>query len=512
MKISPHRILTYLAIGVALSGCVTRRVSRELIEIEKAKKLTTQYLKAHLKDGGVIVFSSWKINKESKQISGEGKSYDFNRKQRSMGKLSISFSEVVVLETNDKSNNPGVATLVFLGASSGVVSFLCLVNPKACFGSCPTFFIEGDTSLRLVAEGFSSSISKSLEETDVDRIGQLLVSGQVQITMKNEALETHMVKQVNLLTVERKPDESVFRDNEGTFYKVKNLQPPAQAEHQGVSVASKIGAQDHNEWFSYADSLNLLEKEEIYLEFDNPGESAAIVLDKRQSLLTTFLFYHSLALTGGATAYYMADMENGNDWLKRRVHIFYNLLGGIEASYQDESGKWQELGTVREAGPIVSDAHLIRLPIVTQKVVHIKLRMTKGLWRIDRVNLASVVSKVEPERIQPVAVLKKNIPDTEALAQLLDRESYLVTFPGDVYTIQYPVRYDIGKEYFLESEGFYVEWMRDEWLKEQDLKLARKMLLRPAAYLKQMAPYFKRVEPMMEEVFWNSRYSNPNEK
>jgi hypothetical protein len=471
MKISLYRILAYLTIGVVLSGCVTRRVSRELIEVEKVKKLTTQYLKAHLKDGGVIVFSSWKINKESKQISGEGKSYDFNRKLQLTGRLSISFSEVVVLETNDKSNNPGVATLVVLGALSSVVSFHCLINPKACFGSCPTFFIEGDTSLRLVAEGFSSSISKSLEETDVDRIGQSLVPGPVQITMKNEALETHMVKQVNLLTVEKKTDEAVFRDNEGAFYKVKKLQPPTQAVHQGVSVVSKIGVQDHTEWFSYADSLNLLEKEEIYLTFDNPGESAALVLDKRQSLLTTFLFYHSLAITGGATAYYMTDMENGNDWLKKRVHIFYNLLGGIEVSYQDENAKWQVLGTVREAGPIAADAHLIRLPVVTQKVLHIKLRMTKGLWRIDRVNLATVLSKAEPERIHPFAVQKNLSPDPEALAQLLDRESYLVTFPGDVYTIQYPVQYDASKEYFLESEGFYVEWMRDEWLKEQDLKL-----------------------------------------
>jgi hypothetical protein len=62
---------------------------------------------------------------------------------------------------------------------------------------------------------------------------------------------------------------------------------------------------------------------------------------------------------------------------------------------------------------------------------------------------------------------------------------------------------------FLESRGYYLEWMRREWIEEQNARAARQLLLDPAAMLRALAPAYKRQEGTMENAFWNSRYVRP---
>ncbi len=508
------RVFLVLIACLCFSGCITPRVSRELVEVEKAKNVNTKYVKIHLHDGFLYVLNSWNINESEKTISGNGNYYDFNRKLIASGGATVSFDKIAVLETNDRSTNPGVATMVIMGIATVPFSLYCLINPKACFGSCPTFYVQNNNSeAKLVAEGFSSSICKAMEERDVDIIDlPFLIDRPAQVIVKNEALETHLVQSINLIAVDKARGGRVFQSTKGIFYSVDTLKKPLKAVFNLKSVRDQISVKDYDEWFSLADSLNLMEKEDIFLEFENPGRETGLVMDKRQSLMTTFLFYHSLSITGEATGFYLATIENGNDRIKKRVEKFFNLLGGIEVAVLDERNRWQTVETVREAGPIVSDMHLIQLPKVKSNVLKVRLRMTKGLWRIDMVNLANTIKEVIPQRIFPASVYKNLSKDEEALAKLLNANEYLVTFPGDVYTINYPVVFESGKEYFIESEGYYIEWMREEWLQHQNLKLARRMLINPSGYLKRIAPAYKAVEPEMEEVFWNSRYTNNHEK
>jgi len=515
-KIVLGQILIGLFICQHFSGCVstTERVSRELIEIEKVKSISDKYVKIHLQDGFLCVMNSWKIDESAKCITGTGKYYDFNRNLLNSGTLAVPFDKITILETNDKSTNPGVATMVVMGIITVPISLYCLANPKACFGSCPTFYVNGNNfEEKLVGEGFSSSICKAMEEKDVDLIDMPIVSGRpAEIVVRNEALETHLIRSVNLVAVDKPRGERVFESLNGIFYSVESIQAPLRAEYNFKSIQEKISVKDHDEWYSLADSLDLREKEDIFLEFKKPVTESALVIDKRQSLMTTFLFYHSLSITGLATGYYLTEIENGNDRLKKRLMKYFNLLGGIEVAIQDDNNRWKTVETVREGGPIVSDVHLVRLPNVNSSTLKIRLRMTKGLWRIDMVNLAGNIKEVIPQRIAPTSVYKGLNQDDVALSKLLNPEEYLVTYPGDEYTIHYSDFFEEGKEYFIESQGYYIEWMRDEWLQHQDLNLAKKMFINPSAYLKRIAPSFKAVEPEMEKVFWNSRYPNNYEK
>ena len=86
----------------------------------------------------------------------------------------------------------------------------------------------------------------------------------------------------------------------------------------------------------------------------------------------------------------------------------------------------------------------------------------------------------------------------------------LVTSPGDRYAVHFrlpvcPTDY----EYFLESRGYYMEWMRKEWLAEENPVAALHMAIDPRGTLKQLAPAYARSEPSAEQAFWNSRYAKP---
>jgi len=132
------------------------------------------------------------------------------------------------------------------------------------------------------------------------------------------------------------------------------------------------------------------------------------------------------------------------------------------------------------------------------------------LWRIDYIALVELIEQVKPERIYPYVVLKDSLEDKEALLTLLDPEKFLITFPGDNYILKYKLPEKHGDyELFLESRGYYLEWMREEWIKEENPFLLAEMIFSPERTLKRLAPEFKRIESQMEEIFWRSKYAKP---
>ena len=60
-------------------------------------------------------------------------------------------------------------------------------------------------------------------------------------------------------------------------------------------------------------------------------------------------------------------------------------------------------------------------------------------------------------------------------------------------------------EFYLLSKGYYLEWMREEWLKEENKEMMTLLFMRPNKYLKEMAPKFKKVEPIIENFFWKTK-------
>jgi len=136
--------------------------------------------------------------------------------------------------------------------------------------------------------------------------------------------------------------------------------------------------------------------------------------------------------------------------------------------------------------------------------IRVRLTMTKGNFRLDHVGLAELGDRVEPIAVQPFEVLHHGRSDDDARTRLTPGGAHLVTYPGDAYTLRFALPVD-DPELFLESRGYYYEWMRQEWYADQSALEIARIMLSPANAMRALALRYKRVESRMEGLFWNSR-------
>jgi hypothetical protein len=361
--------------------------------------------------------------------------------------------------------------------------------------------------MKLQGEGFSSSVAPSLEASDIDALYHARPkNGELDVLMKNEALETHVVRSVDLLAVPRHDGCRVFASTDGTFWESTAQLSPRSAEGPEGDCANLLSNLDGHERFSYADGKDLAAKESIALSFRaRPGHSYGLVVACRQTLLPTYLLYQTFAYMGNSVGEWMAKIERGK-FPSGAVNM-ERLIGGIEASTEQSDASWRSEGVVAEHGPLAVDVHLLPLNQIADSTVNVRLQMTKGTWRIDYVALAELSSPVSPVRISPTSVLREGKENPSALEKLRDSSQVLVTVPGDNYLLKYVLPdKNASYELFLESRGYYMEWIRQEWIEEENPAKLAGMFLDPAAALRNLAPEFKRVELQMEDCFWRSRY------
>lgn len=478
-----------------------------------------------MSDGSLYLLDSLLKNVSTDTVSGYGSYYNQYREivvtnKNPKGLLippafQIPLSRVALFETNDISGLKGkILALTLVGVPTAIVSIYCIINPKACFGSCPTFSCWNGKDTVLMAEGFSSSILKSFEKEDIDMLYNAKPSGNtIKIKLTNEALETHVIRYADLLAIPRKEDERVFASDDGTFTRASDIRSPSSCLAPEGDCLEAVREMDQKERYSETDSKNLAAKEYIEMNFNSvPDGDLGLIVGSRQTFLTTFLFYQSLAYLGNSAGNFAAMIERGDKSLQKKVTRVWDILGDIEVFIREGSGKWIRSGTINEMGPIASDIHLIRLPAISGSNFKIKLVLTKGLWRIDYLALAKLGHSAEPLRIGPLVLSnEKGICDQFKKPLLSDTLDPLVTLPGDSYDLLY-ILPDTHQEYelFLSSKGYYIEWMREPWLREESLKKASLLFGTPRLFMKMAAKEFKLVEPTMEKNFWMSRYAKKN--
>ena len=475
-------------------------------ELEILNKTT---IKVHMKSGEVYVLKSWNVS-DNKTLEGYGKFYSVDRKNSSEGNFSIPIDSIAIIEANfvpSPSINPLSMLLIPLAVEIAIGTY-CLSNPKACFGSCPTFYVQDGDSMKLKAEGFSSSIAPALEADDIDAlVGLKSMNGEIEIEMRNEAWETHVVRYVDLLIVPRN-GKSVFFSEDGKFYRVNNHILPKRVEcPQEKDKCDLILNMDGKEWFSLADDKDLGSREEIELEFDiEGGKNYALVVGRRQTLLPTFLFYQTLAYMGDNVGELISKLAR-NEKAQSKLKNLVDKITSIEIFVRDGKG-WKRVGVIHGEGPLAIDYTLLPIGEIKENNLRVKLVMTKGAVRIDYISLVELGEEVEPIRIKPYAVIYQGKESDSALSLLLSENDYLVTLPGDVYKIKYRVP-EGDHEFFLKARGYYLEWMRKEWMKEKNMAMFWEIILRPEIALRKLAPVYKRMEGQMEDLFWRSKYAKP---
>jgi hypothetical protein len=465
-----------------------------------------------MQDGRLYVLSQWQVGPAGRTVAGSGELLDQNRRVIQSGEFSVDIDSVAVFETNIVQTSPAVAALAVISGASVALTIVCIANPKACFGSCPTFYVSDGEKELLQAEGFSSSVSPSMEAQDIDALYRAGIQGRtVEVRMTNEALETHVVRSVNLLAIPRAEGERVFLATDGAFWSANEFLEPARATAEEGDCLEMLRRFDGIERYSSVDSTDLTARELIELEFPAVAEGRwGLVVASRQTLLSTFLFYQALAYLGESAVEAIAEIERGDAAILERSQGFRDLLGGIEVLVPDAEGSWTMVEDLHETGPLASDVRLVPLTDTGPGPVRVRLRLTRGHWRLDYVAMVRLTDRVQPNRRQPIRVYRGQVEDGIAHAALLDSTKVLTTLPGDEYVMVYELPDHANTcELFLDSQGYYLEWIRQEWLVEENPAMATMMFLDTRRALRELAPQFKELEAGMEEMFWRSRYVSP---
>ncbi len=475
------------------------------------------FLKAHLKNGDIVIFNDeWNVDSTQSLLKGIATVYDYNRQKVDIGLIHVSIDSILIFETNKKLPNRESDRLAALGIQTAInviSGIICLTVPKACFGSCPTFYVHnGDYIQNADAEGFSNAISPSLEYFDIDALeGIKLVNGQFNLLMKNEALETHCIREVKILACPKNKEEKIYQTRNNEFLQCKNKYPISKANATNKDITDLVDSQDKNEWFSLADANNLNSREEIILDFNQivDRENLGLVIHFRQSLMTTYFIYSGLGYMGDEVSDAFAKIESDKSVGSKLESGIAKELGDLDVyAWNEANQSWEFQSGVYETGPIAINKQIIPLKSYCNvNNIKLKLVLNKGLWRIDYLGLTNIMKKVEPITLLPFQLDYEGIQEHKSLNHILDTTRHLISMPGDEYKFYFQVPNSMDQEYdyFLYSKGYYLEWMREHWLKDKDQVKLFDMVYRPSKYLKEEASSFKQYESQMESIFWNSK-------
>ena len=283
--------------------------------------------------------------------------------------------------------------------------------------------------------------------------------------------------------------------------------PPLECRAPEGDCGEALRAVGGADRVSPADDGDLAVRERVELRFPAARGRSGVAIGARQTLLSTFLFYQTMAYVGPGAGAFLAALERGGPEAGRRALGMAQVLGGIDVEVAEGEGPWRAIGSFDEAGPIAGDLRVLPFEGAGVSPLRVRLRLARGHWRLDAVALAHLGAPMAAIRLEPAAVEREGQRDAGARASLVNGDRYLVTHAGDSYRLTFRLPpSDRPLELFLESEGFYYEWMRSEWLAWENPQMAALALVDPAEALRRLAPAYKAEEPHLERAFWASRF------
>jgi hypothetical protein len=305
--------------------------------------------------------------------------------------------------------------------------------------------------------------------------------GIIRLELRNEALETHFINHIELLAVRTPAGASVVPDQGGKLVTLSALRPLARAtDRAGRDILGELATIDGKLYESERGIVNKANASDLddWIDLDAdelpPGDSVAVVLRLRNSLLNTVLLYDGILGGRDAPDWLATGMQQIGTALD--MSRWYTRTMGMHATVDGlalppTSREHARLGDV---GPIAFRDVAIVLPRPTRdaKHVRVRLRFVADDWRIDRALVAANVSRPVP---QAVALTRVVVPsparggaatlDTAALRALSEPDGqYLETRPGQRMTLEFATSRDSSTTYLIAWQGWYREWIRGAWL------------------------------------------------
>jgi hypothetical protein len=463
-------VVVALLLGAA-AACVVVGVNVENVARPADSVYVGTPLRAHLLDGQTVLYSRGLLVRHD-SLLGAGQRYDL-RLAPGDAVLALPLDSVVGMESYRTEVN--AATLILLPLSAAATVALVAGAAVAIFGSCPTYYSDSAGTPVLEAEGFSYSIAPLFEAQDVDRLrARAGPDDTLRLEVRNEALETHYLNRLALIEARHAVGEFVLPDGAGRPVAVARQVAPARArEAAGHDLRAALGEADGDAVRSEHPRPDDLE-DTLELVFPVPAgarDSVALVFRMRNSLLNTVLLYDLMLGDPGARA-----LDWQGDTLQRvgpalALGQWYAEHMGMRIAVWDESA-WREVAHLRDTGPVAWKDVAAVLPLPPGDSLRVRLTSVSDNWRIDRVRAAYTLRRPATRLLAPARATGasgQDLPD--ALTSLRDGDQrYLETTAGDRFEIAWdvgpePATADSARTFLLLSQGYYIEWLRQAWLR-----------------------------------------------
>jgi hypothetical protein len=467
------RITMLLMVGAA--ACIYQRVEVKSVN-PRATTSVSSPVRAHLADGSTIVFQRG-VSVLGDNLSGQGFRYAPGS-SRGTSASAISLDSVVGMEVFETETQVGQTIIAStLATALGAVAVVGL--SVAIFGSCPTMYSDSAGVPVLEAEAFSYSIAPLFEQRDVHRLRAVPSSdGVLTLEVRNEALETHYINQLELLDVRHSIDEYVAPDNKDLPLALRRLAPAARAiDRAGRDVAPSIARTDGDLFATDSTTLASARSGDlddyIDLEIPNPthADTVALLFRMRNSLLNTVLLYDQILGQPGLRSL---------DWIGRDIKRiapavemgrWYSAHMGMRVAVRD-GGKYKRVGHIGDTGPIAFHEVAFLLPVPRgerEQNVHVRLSFVADQWRIDQIQVATMYRRPSFQTVPASEVVTRDPAQrTNARRDLRDADArYVVTSPTQSFKIRFNVDRGDGspRTFLLASQGYYMEWVRGSWIK-----------------------------------------------
>ncbi len=366
----------------------------------------------------------------------------------------------------------GAGLTGIFGTYSWIMALVCLSDPKACFGSCPTVYVPHGDSMLMVAELFSTSISPSLARSDIDRLCTVDGDTHFPVMITNEALESHYIDKVQFVYVPHEPDETALPQPDGSIVigSRSTLELSARSSLD-KDLTPVLYAPDTRSWRSGPERLLTAPSDDPFDHVDittyAPGLTAVdLRMRWKNTLLSTVLFYNIVLGDQGLHALFWQHQLDTDPLYALAFSRIYDQYSGIGLQVWDGE-QWRNEARMTDAGPIVWHEGSVRLSTYGQDTVRIRLRGLADNVEIDAVELSAPQQCAALEIPMPWYVHSTTEQNDPRIGQVLSAADgeYLMHEPSASTTLmlQPPSGARHGTV-FVRSHGWYYEWIRQQWI------------------------------------------------
>ena len=222
-----------------------------------------------------------------------------------------------------------------------------------------------------------------------------------------------------------------------------------------------------------------MDKQRDWIECTVPrprgAATMAVAIRMKNSLENTTLLYDVMMRNQGLNALEWSEDVNESLWYAWKLGQWYKEFSGLQVLI-DEHGAFVERGRFSDTGPIAWRQSAVIVPVDDQgDSVKLRLSFLPDNYLIDWIGFGFEGNRTLSMETAPCVAAIANsatIPGDLCDAVEHDDDRYGVMYPGESIDLTYAVPAEepagaLVRTYFIRSKGYYVEWVRPEWVRER---------------------------------------------